>query len=118
VQSHEYIAMERLYEIHVSGTYDLIVVDTPPSRNAIDFLEAPQRMADFFSSRLLRWLTGPARSRVMNYATRPFYHMSARILGSQLLEAIPEFFLLFQTMYKGFVERAEAVTRLLHDRRT
>jgi anion-transporting ArsA/GET3 family ATPase len=110
--------MERLYEIHVAGTYDLIVVDTPPSRNAIDFLEAPERMADFFSSRLLRWLTVPARSRVMNYATRPFYQMADRILGSQFLEDIAEFFLLFQTMYKGFIERAEAVTRLLHDRRT
>ena len=49
VQSHDYIAMERLYEIHASGPYDLIVVDTPPTRNAIDFLEAPERMADFFS---------------------------------------------------------------------
>ena len=66
VQSHDYIAMERLYEIHTAGTYDLIVVDTPPTRNAIDFLEAPERMADFFSSRLLRWLTVPARSRVVN----------------------------------------------------
>ena len=56
VQSHDYIAMERLYEIHASGKYDLIVVDTPPTRNAIDFLEAPDRMADFFSSRLLRLL--------------------------------------------------------------
>jgi anion-transporting ArsA/GET3 family ATPase len=118
VQSHEYIAMERLYEIHTAGTYDLIVVDTPPTRNAIDFLEAPERMAEFFSSRLLRWLTVPARSRVMNFATRPFYQMADRILGSQFLEDIAEFFLLFQTMYKGFVERAEAVTRLLHDRRT
>ena len=118
VQSHEYIAMERLYEIHSAGTYDLIVVDTPPTRNAIDFLEAPERMAEFFSSRLLRWLTVPARSRVMNFATRPFYQMADRILGSQFLEDIAEFFLLFQTMYKGFVERAEAVTRLLHDRRT
>ena len=50
VQSHDYIAMERLYEIHTSGRYDLIVVDTPPTRNAIDFLDAPERMADFFSS--------------------------------------------------------------------
>ena len=48
VQSHDYIAMERLYELHASGRYDLIIVDTPPTRNAIDFLEAPERMADFF----------------------------------------------------------------------
>jgi anion-transporting ArsA/GET3 family ATPase len=118
VQSHDYIAMERLYEIHASGRYDLIVVDTPPTRNAIDFLEAPERMADFFSSRLLRWLTVPARSRVFTMASRPFYTVADRILGSQFLQDIAEFFLLFQTMYDGFVERARAVTRTLSDKRT
>ena len=118
VQSHDYIAMERLYEIHCEGNYDLIVVDTPPTRNALDFLDAPQRMADFFSSRLLRWLIVPYRSRVMNMASRPFYQVADRILGTQFLADISEFFILFQSMYKGFVERAEAVTRLLSDRRT
>ncbi|HEX5946945.1 MAG TPA: ArsA-related P-loop ATPase [Acidimicrobiales bacterium] len=118
VQSHDYIAMERLYEIHASGRYDLIVVDTPPTRNAIDFLEAPERMADFFSSRLLRWLTVPARSRVFTMASKPFYSVADRILGSQFLEDIAEFFLLFQTMYDGFVERAKAVSRTLSDKRT
>jgi anion-transporting ArsA/GET3 family ATPase len=118
VQSHDYIAMERLYEIHASGRYDLIVVDTPPTRNALDFLEAPERMADFFSSRLLRWLTVPARSRVFTVASRPFYTAADRILGSQFLQDIAEFFLLFQTMYDGFVERAKAVTRTLSDKRT
>ena len=118
VQSHDYIAMERLYDLHSSGTYDLIVVDTPPTRNAIDFLEAPARMADFFSSRLLRWLTAPARSRVVNLASKPFYTVADRILGTQFLQDIAEFFLLFQSMYDGFVERAEAVERILQDRRT
>ncbi|HRW39898.1 MAG TPA: ArsA-related P-loop ATPase, partial [Aquihabitans sp.] len=118
VQSHDYIAMERLYEIHSAGTYDLIVVDTPPTRNAIDFLEAPDRMADFFSSKLLRWLTAPTKSRVMNLASKPFYTVADRILGSQFLEDIAEFFGLFQTMAPGFVERAEAVTRTLADKRT
>jgi anion-transporting ArsA/GET3 family ATPase len=118
VQSHDYIAMERLYDLHSSGTYDLIVVDTPPTRNAIDFLEAPARMADFFSSRLLRWLTAPARSRVVNFASKPFYTVADRILGTQFLQDIAEFFLLFQSMYDGFVERAQAVERVLHDRRT
>ncbi len=118
VQSHDYIAMERLYEIHASGTYDLIVVDTPPTRSAIDFLEAPARMADFFSSRLLRWLTVPARSRMLSFASKPFYSVADRILGSKFLEDIAEFFLLFQTMYDGFVERANAVTRTLEDKRT
>jgi anion-transporting ArsA/GET3 family ATPase len=118
VQSHDYIAMERLYEIHASGRYDLILVDTPPTRNAIDFLEAPERMADFFSSRLLRWLTVPARSRMFTVASKPFYTVADRILGSQFLQDIAEFFLLFQTMYDGFVERARAVTRTLSDKRT
>ncbi|MDZ7674961.1 MAG: ArsA-related P-loop ATPase [Acidimicrobiales bacterium] len=118
VQSHDYIAMERLYEIHTSGRYDLVIVDTPPTRNAIDFLEAPERMADFFSSRLLRWLTVPYRSRLVNAATRPFYRIADTILGSAFLEDIAEFFLLFQTMYDGFVERARAVQRTLEDKRT
>ena len=113
VQSHDYVAMERLYEIHTSGRYDLVVVDTPPTRNAIDFLEAPDRMADFFSSRLLRWLIAPYRSRVVSFASKPFYSVADRILGTQFLEDIAEFFMLFQTMYDGFVERARAVTTLL-----
>jgi anion-transporting ArsA/GET3 family ATPase len=124
VQSHDYIAMERLYEIHASGKYDLIIIDTPPTRNAVDFLDAPKRMADFFGGRLLRWLTAPYRvggkrgARVINFASRPFYQMADRLLGSQFLQDIAEFFLNFQTMYAGFVKRAEAVERLLHDRRT
>ena len=91
VQSHDYIAMERLFEIHATGEYDLIVIDTPPTRNAIDFLDAPARMADFFGGRLLRWLTLPYRvggkrgTRVINVASRPFYQMADRILGSQFL---------------------------------
>jgi anion-transporting ArsA/GET3 family ATPase len=118
IQSHDYIAMERLYEIHSEGKYDLIVVDTPPTRNALDFLDAPQRMADFFSSRLLRWLIVPYRSRLVNMASRPFYQVADRILGTQFLADISEFFILFQSMHEGFVERADAVTRLLSDRRT
>jgi anion-transporting ArsA/GET3 family ATPase len=124
VQSHDYIAMERLFDLHASGKYDLIVIDTPPTRNAIDFVDAPARMADFFGGKLLRWLTMPYRvggkrgARLVNFASKPFYTMADRILGSQFLQDIAEFFLLFQTMYDGFVERANAVERLLHDRRT
>jgi anion-transporting ArsA/GET3 family ATPase len=124
VQSHDYIAMERLFDIHSTGSYDLIVIDTPPTRNAIDFLEAPSRMADFFGGRLLRWLTMPYRmggrrgARVLNVASRPFYQLADRILGSQFLQDIAEFFLSFQSMYEGFAQRAQAVERLLHDRRT
>ena len=118
VQSHEYIAMERLYQLHVDGNYDLIVVDTPPTRNAVDFLEAPARMAEFFSSRFLRILSAPYRSSVVSFASRPFLSVADRILGSQFLGDMAEFFSLFQTMAPGFVERAEAVNRVLHDKRT
>lgn len=118
IQSHDYIAMERLFEIHSNGDYDLIVVDTPPTRNALDFLDAPERLADFFSSRLLRWLIVPYRSKLVNVATKPFYQISDRILGTEFMGDISEFFILFQTMYDGFVERSRAVGRLLSDRRT
>jgi anion-transporting ArsA/GET3 family ATPase len=124
VQSHDYIAMERLFDVHATGKYDLIIIDTPPTRSAIEFLEAPKRMAEFFGGRLLRWLTMPYRvggkrgARVFTVASRPFYQMADRILGSQFLQDIAEFFLNFQSMYDGFVERAKAVERLLHDRRT
>jgi anion-transporting ArsA/GET3 family ATPase len=124
VQSHDYIAMERLFDIHATGAYDLIVIDTPPTRNALDFLEAPKRMAEFFGGRLLRWLTMPYRmggkrgARVLNVASRPFYRLADSVLGSQFLQDIAEFFVNFQSMYDGFVERARAVEQLLHDRRT
>jgi len=118
VQSHEYIAVERLYDLHSDGRFDLIVVDTPPSRDALDFLAAPERMADFFSSRFLRLLTAPYRSSVAGFASKPFFTVADRVLGSQFLHDITEFFSLFQTMAPGFVERAKAVGRLLRDNRT
>ena len=118
VQSHDYIAMERLHEIHTSGRYDLIVVDTPPSRNAIDFLDAPGRMTEFVSSSLLRWLTTPSRSRLVSAASRPFTALADRILGAQFLSDITEFFVMFQSMFDGFAERAEDVARVLVDPRT
>lgn len=118
VQSHDYIAMERLYELHKEGEYDLIVLDTPPTRNAIDFLDAPERMADFFSSRLLRLLTSTSRSRIASFAYRPFYQIADRILGKQFLGSVIEFFAMFQSMHAGFVNRANAVSALLRDRRT
>jgi len=124
VQSHDYVAMERLFEIHQTGVYDLIVVDTPPTRNALDFLDAPARMADFFGGRLLRWITAPYRvggrrgARMITMASRPFYQLADRILGSQFLQDIAEFFLNFQSMYDGFVKRSRSVEALLHDKRT
>lgn len=118
VHSHDYLAMERLHEVHASGRFDLVVVDTPPSRNALDLLDAPARMKEFFGSRLLRWLTVPYRSRLFTAASKPFYQVADRVLGSRFLQDIAEFFMLFQTMERGFVTRAEQVERLLVDPRT
>jgi hypothetical protein len=81
-------------------------------------------VAEFFGGRLLRWITMPYRigggrgGRMFNAASRPFYQMADRGLGSQFLQDIAEFFLNFQSMYGGFVERAQSVEQLLHDRRT
>ena len=118
VNSHDYIAMEQLYELHASGRYDLVIIDTPPSRNALDLLDAPGRMREFFGSRLLKWITVPYRSRLFTMASRPFYQVADRVLGSRFLQDIAEFFILFQTMEAGFVARAGEVERLLTDDRT
>jgi len=118
VHSHDYLAMEQLHELHATGDYDLVVVDTPPSRNALDVLDAPSRMIEFFGSRLLRWLTVPYRSRLFTVASRPFYQVADRVLGSRFLRDIADFFVLFQAMEKGFVARAREVEALLGDPRT
>src|SRR5256885_16403565 len=112
--------MERLFDIHSTGTYDLIVIDTPPTRNAIDFLEAPKRMADFFGGRLLRWLTMPYRmggrrgARVLHVASRPLYPPADRILRSQFLPDIAQFFLSVQSLDVRIARRAQAVATPPH----
>jgi len=111
-RGHEYIAMERIFELVETGDYDLLVLDTPPSQSAVDLLDAPERMADFFSSRLLGWLTAPLRSRLLNFATRPFTALADRVLGTKFLTDTSRFFLLLQGMYDGFVARSNKVSAL------
>ena len=118
VRSHDYLAMEQLHDLHATGEYDLVIVDTPPSRNALTILDAPTQMAEFFGSRLLRWLTVPYRSRLFTLASKPFYKIADSILGSRFLQDIADFFVLFQAMEKGFVKRAREVEALLVDPRT
>ena len=118
VHSHDYLAMDQLHELHASGRFDLIIVDTPPSRNALDVLDAPGRMKEFFGSRLLKWLTLPYRSRLFTAASKPFYQVADRVLGSRFLQDIAEFFMLFQAMEPGFVAHAREVERVLVDPRT
>ena len=118
VHSHGYIAIERLLELHASGRYDLVIVDTPPSRNALDLLDSPGRMREFFGSKLLKWLTVPYRSRLFSLASKPFTQVADRVLGSSFLQDIAQFFTLFQRMEAGFVRRAGHVEALLGDQRT
>ena len=118
VHSHDYIAMERLYAEYSSGNYDVIVVDTPPSRNALDVLDAPRRMREFFGSRLLKLLTTATSTGVLSLASRPFFQIADRILGQRFLGDIAEFFTLLRSMEAGFVARATDVERTLQDERT
>jgi anion-transporting ArsA/GET3 family ATPase len=118
VHSHDYIAMERLYAEFTSGNYDVIVVDTPPSRNALDVLDAPRRMREFFGSRLLKLLTTATSTGVLSLASRPFFQVADRILGQRFLGDITEFFTLLRSMESGFVTRATEVERTLQDEHT
>ena len=114
VNSHDYIAIERLWSVIESEEYDTVVVDTPPSRNAIGVLDAPQRMCDFFASRLLRWLTVPSSSRLVGMASKPFFALADRVLGARFLSDITEFFDLFRRMEPTFVAHAREVERILN----
>jgi anion-transporting ArsA/GET3 family ATPase len=121
--TQEYMAMEKLFELHTEGDYDLIVIDTPPTRNALDFLDAPKRLTGFFESRVLRWFlipymkAGGGIMRVANVAATTFLRLVKRIVGSEVLEDTAEFFGNLEGMYDGFKERARDVAALLqsHD---
>jgi anion-transporting ArsA/GET3 family ATPase len=115
VGSHEYMAMEALYELHTAREYDVLIIDTPPSRNALDFLEAPNRLGDFVGARLLSWLAGPTRMgfRAMGFAAAPFMRMADRLLGTDVLEDLSAFVRDLQQLYGGVQQRAREVYRLL-----
>ncbi len=117
--TQEYMAMEKLYELYADGDYDLIVIDTPPTRNALDFLDAPKRMTDFFDSRVLRWFLLPYMKagggifKVANVAANTFLKLVKRIVGSEVLQDTAEFFGNLEGMYDGFKQRAQEVAALL-----
>jgi anion-transporting ArsA/GET3 family ATPase len=118
--THEYMAMEKLYELHSENDYDLIVIDTPPTRNALDFLDAPRRMTDFLDSKVLRWFllpymkAGGGLFRIANVAATTFLKVVKRIVGAEVLEDTAEFFGNLEGMYDGFKQRAHDVASLLH----
>jgi anion-transporting ArsA/GET3 family ATPase len=118
--SQEYMAMEKLHELHQEGRYDLLVLDTPPTRNALDFLEAPRRLSTFIDSRSLQLFTAPGRVglRVLGRGTGVVFSVMKRATGIDLLQDLSEFFRSFGDMAEGFRERAERVDALLADSRT
>jgi anion-transporting ArsA/GET3 family ATPase len=114
--TQEYMAMEMLYELHEDGGYDLIVVDTPPSRNALDFLDAPQRLLRLLDNRIFRLLMMPTRAymRVASAAVQRFLRTAGKVVGADVLDDIVAFFRAFEGMEPGFRERASSVAALLH----
>jgi anion-transporting ArsA/GET3 family ATPase len=115
--SQEYMAMEKLFEIHSEGRYDLLVLDTPPSRNALDFLDAPRRLTQFIEGRSLQLFIRPTGlgMRVLGRGTSVVFSVLKRITGLDLIEDLSEFFTAMSGMVGGFRERAKRVNELLAD---
>jgi anion-transporting ArsA/GET3 family ATPase len=118
--SQEYMAMERLYELWTEGGYDLLVLDTPPSRNALDFLDAPRRLTQFIEGRALQVFVRPTglATRVVGGGASMMFGILRRITGVNLLDDLAEFFQAFSGMVAGFRDRARKVNELLADDRT
>ncbi|MGO9197370.1 MAG: ArsA family ATPase [Acidimicrobiales bacterium] len=115
--TQEYMAAEKLYELHESGDFDLVVVDTPPTRNALDFLDAPGRLTRFLENRVFRLLLMPGRAsmKALSVATHAFLRTISRVAGSEIVEDAMAFFRAFEGMEQGFRERATRVEQLLAD---
>ena len=109
VHGNDYAALGWLDGAVESDRYRLIIVDTPPSQNALDFFDAPQRVADFFGSPLLSWLTGGDGSLVGGAAARTFSGLADRLLGAEFFADVVEFFQLMSDVVPGMVERTGAV---------
>jgi anion-transporting ArsA/GET3 family ATPase len=118
------MAMEKLGQLKQAGTWDLIVVDTPPSRSALDFLDAPKRLGQFLDGRMIRILTAPARAggraylKVFTIGIKVFTDVLNRILGAQALKDLSTFVSSLETMFGGFRERADKTYQLLKERGT
>jgi anion-transporting ArsA/GET3 family ATPase len=113
--TQEYMAAEVLYELHHDDRFDLVVVDTPPSRHTLDFLDAPAVLSRFLDHKLFRLLMAPARGglKLVGAATQPILRAIGRVVGSDVLADSVAFFQAFAGMETGFRERADAVVALL-----
>ena len=114
--TQEYMAAEKLYQLHRDHRFDLVVVDTPPTRNALDFLDAPATLTRFINHRLFRLLMLPARKglKVLNVAAQPVLRSIGKVVGGDVLADAIAFFQAFEGMETGFRDRADSVSELLH----
>jgi len=114
--TQEYMAAEKLYQLHRDHRFDLVVADTPPTRNALDFLDAPATLTRFINHRLFRLLMLPARKglKVLNVAAQPVLRSIGKVVGGDVLADAIAFFQAFEGMETGFRDRADSVSELLH----
>ncbi|MCD9199608.1 ArsA family ATPase [Aeromicrobium wangtongii] len=113
--TQEYMAMEKLGQLHATGTWDLIVVDTPPSRSALDFLDAPDRLSSLLDGRFIKLLLAPAKgpARLISAGFGIVTSALNKILGAQVLTDVQTFVAAFDTLFGGFRQRAESTYALL-----
>jgi anion-transporting ArsA/GET3 family ATPase len=117
--TQEYMAMEKLGQLKATGDYDLVVVDTPPTRSALDFLDAPQRLTTFLDGRMIRILLAPAKAggkaylKVVTAGFNVFTGVLTKIIGASVLQDVSQFVAALETMFGGFRERAQATYDLL-----
>lgn len=118
--SQEFTAVAKLYELQTSGQFDVLVLDTPPSRNALDFLDAPDRLTGFLEGRALKVFLAPTgiAARVVGRSTGVVFGVLQRLTGVNLLEDLSVFFRALGALLDGFRERADGVKKLLADEQT
>ena len=117
--SQEYMAAEKLHDVVTGGKYDLVVLDTPPVKNALDFFEAPGRLSRFFDKRVIDWFLHPPKKRglfssVVSGTSTVIWKLLGYVFGADFLEDLAEFLQLFKDMYAGFQERHERVLEIFH----
>ncbi|MFF6786888.1 ArsA-related P-loop ATPase [Streptomyces sp. NPDC012510] len=117
--TQEYMAMEKLGQLRARDEWDLIVVDTPPSRSALDFLDAPKRLGSFLDGKLIRVLLAPAKvggragMKFLNVGMSMMTGALGKLLGGQLLKDVQTFVAAMDSMFGGFRTRADATYKLL-----
>ncbi|MEC8424293.1 MAG: ArsA-related P-loop ATPase, partial [Myxococcota bacterium] len=121
--SQDYMATEKLYDVVNSGRYDLVVLDTPPVKNALDFLEAPGRLARFLDKRVMKWFLQPydegrVFGKLLMGTSAVIFRLLGYIFGREFLAELAEYFHHFRDLYEGFATRHQAVVELFGDART